>query len=92
MNYKSAFYHLNDYLFNMGSHDLIIISAIPEKTLNYKTMLKIFDIYVWIFVSLSVISVTVTMVIIEKTSATWIGNSARKSIHQCTYIKIHCVK
>ena len=67
----------------MGSYDFGIISAIPEKSLNYATMLTAYDVYTWIFIMISVFTVTITLVAIEKVSALWLGYSNSTSIHQC---------
>lgn len=81
--FTSKVYHLNDFLFIMGSYDFAIISVIPDTSLNYATMLKAFDVYTWIFIIISVLSVTATVVAIEKTSAAWLGFSNTASTHQC---------
>ena len=81
--YFHSLYSLNDYLFHIGNFDLVLVSAIPETTLNSTTMLKAFDIYIWIFICISLIIVIVTMVVIEKISTMWIGITGRVSLHQC---------
>ena len=55
--FTSKVFHLNDYLFIVGSYDFGIISAIPEKSLNYATMLTAYDVYTWIFIVISVFTV-----------------------------------
>ena len=85
-------YRLNDFLFHIGNYDFSLLSARPEKTLGYTTMLKPFDIYVWIFIGISVISVMSVMVIIEKSFDTWVKNSSRSYIHQCKYTGRHTIK
>ena len=81
--YMHTIYRQNDFLFNIGSYDFIIASAIPEKTLDFATMLRPYDVYIWIFIIISVLAVTATMMVIEKTSCTWLGDSSTSSIHQC---------
>ena len=78
--YQPATYRLNDFLLHVGSVDLVLASAKPEPLINSTTLLTAFDIYIWTFLCISVIAVTVTMVAIEKISAMW---TAKLSIHQC---------
>ena len=79
----SDIYRLNDFLFHIGNYNYRIISAIPEKALTYKTMLKPFDVYIWTGIVVSVLSVSLTMVAIEKTWGTWMGTAEKTSISQC---------
>ena len=76
-------YRLNDFLFHIGNYHYRIISAIPEKALTYTTMLKPFDIYIWVFIVVSVLSVLLIMMAIEETWGTWMGTTGKTSIHQC---------
>ena len=76
-------YRLNGYLFHIGSLNFIILTAIPERMLDYTTILKPYDIYIWILIFISVFAVMITMVAISQISILWIENSARRSIHQC---------
>ena len=81
--YLSDIYRLNDFLFHIGNYNFKLVTAIPEKMIGYATILKPYDIYSWAFIGLSVIAVMFTMVAIEHTSYTWIGQSAVSSLHQC---------
>ena len=81
--YMSDIYRLNDFLFHIGNYNYRIVSAIPEKALSYTTMLKPFDIYIWTSIVVSVASVLITMVAIEKNWDMLMGNLAGNSIHQC---------
>ena len=76
-------YRLNDYLIHIGNYDHHIISAIPEKTTDFSTMLKPFDVYIWIFIGISTIAIMLTLMTIEMTSGAYLGKYARTSIHQC---------
>ena len=81
-------YRLNDYLFHIGSYNFIISTAIPEKMMDYTTILKPYDIYIWMAIVISVFAVIFSMVIISRTSSLWITNSSRSSIHHCMYCDI----
>ena len=76
-------YRLNDYLFHIGSLKFRIWTASPEKKLDFTTILKPYDIYVWMLIGISIFAVIFTMVVISQTSSLWIKNSARSSIHHC---------
>ena len=82
-------YRLNDYLFHIGSLNFIILTANPERMLDYTTILKPYDIYIWMLILISVFTVMFTMVAISQTSSLWIENSARTSIHQCKMTFVH---
>ena len=64
-------YLLNDYLFHTGSYDLHIVQGIPDKRLNYATIFKPFDVYIWAYIGISVVAVTIAFVVIEKTYTNW---------------------
>ena len=81
--YMLETYHLNDYLFHIGNYDFHIISAIPEKTTDFSTMLKPFDVYIWLFIGISTIAIMLTMMAIEMTFCAYMEKNARTSIHQC---------
>ena len=81
--YLSDIYRLNDYLFHIGCLNFKISTAIPKKMFDYTTILKPYDIYIWISIGISVFAVIFTMVAISHTSRLWIENSAGSSIHHC---------
>ena len=81
--YSTDAYRLNDYLFHIGSNNVKILTDIPEKALDYTTILKPYDIYIWMSIGVSVFAVMFTMVAISQTSSLWIENPARSSIHHC---------
>ena len=76
-------YRLNDYLFHIGTLNFRILTASPKRMLDYTTLLKPYDSYIWMSIFISIFAVMFTMVAISHTSSTWIKNSARNSIHQC---------
>ena len=81
--YVTEIYRLNDYLFQSGEYNFLIISAKPEKTLGYTTMLKTYDVYTWMFIGISIVAVMLVMVVIEKVSSVWIERTSVSSIHLC---------
>ena len=60
----------NDYLGTVGSYDFHTLSAPPETYLNYATMVKPYGVYMWALIGISLVVVMVTLIIIEKLSAT----------------------
>ena len=60
----------NDYLCTVGSYDFHTLSAPPETYLNYATMVKPYDVYMWALIAISLVVVIVTLIIIEKLSTT----------------------
>ena len=74
----------NDFLGLVGSYDLHFASGIPETSLNYATMFKPFDNYIWAFIALSLFSVILTFLVIDKVSTLWMTNSTKNSFYQST--------
>ena len=74
----------NDFLGLVGSYELVFASGIPETTLNYATMFKPFDNYIWAFTALSILSVILTFFVIDKVSTLWMRNSTKISFYQST--------
>ena len=74
----------NDFLGLVGSYEINFASAIPETTLNYATMFKPFDNYIWALIAISLISVILTFLVIDKVSALWMRNSTKNSFFQST--------
>ena len=72
----------NDFLGLVGSYELSFASGIPETTLNYATMLKPFDNYIWALIAISFLSVMLTFLVIDKVSTLWMRNSTKNSFYQ----------
>ena len=66
----------------VGSYDGFFLSGIPEKTLNFATVLKPFDNYTWAFIAASLLSVILTFIVIDKASTIWIRKSSNNSFVQ----------
>ena len=63
----------NDYLGTVGSYDFHTLSTPPEKALDYTTMVRPFDMYVWIAMGVSLMIVISTFIMIETVSSTMHG-------------------
>ena len=61
----------NDYLRPVGAYNYRFVSATPEKIQNYLTLINPFDGYVWAFLLASVVTVTITLIIIDTVYASW---------------------
>ena len=61
----------NDYLRPVGRTAARFVSATPEKIQNYLTLINPFDGYVWAFLLASVVTVTITLIIIDTVYASW---------------------
>ena len=59
----------NDYLGTVGSYDFHTLSTPPEKALDYTTMVKPFDMRIWIATAVSLVTVMSTFVMIETVSS-----------------------
>ena len=79
----------NDFLGLIGNFEPVYVSSIPEKTLNYATIFKPFDNYIWAFIAASVLSVMLTFIVIDKTSTAWIEKSTNSSTHQSIKNIVH---
>ena len=59
----------NDYLGTVGSYEFHTLSTPPEKTLDYATMVRPFDMYIWILIGVSLLIVMLTFIMIETVSS-----------------------
>ena len=62
-----------DYLGVVGSYDFHTLSAPPEKTLNYATMVKPYGPLMWTLIGISFLVVLLTFILIETLSANMQG-------------------
>ena len=62
-----------DYLGVVGSYDFHTLSAPPEKTLNYATMVKPYGALMWTLIGISFLVVVLTFILIETVSANMQG-------------------
>ena len=63
----------NDFLGTVGSYDYHTLSTQPEKTLNHATMVRPFDMYIWILIGVSLLIVMLTFIMIETVSSSMHG-------------------
>ena len=69
--YRQGVTVYNDYLRPVGAYNYRFVSATPEKIQNYLTLINPFDGYVWAFLLASVVTVTITLIIIDTVYASW---------------------
>ena len=74
----------NDYLFTIGDLDHFIVTAIPNKALNYDTLVKPYDGYIWALIGISLATVIASFIIIENLSASWTNRFVTSSLYQST--------
>ena len=72
----------NNYLRPVGRYDFQFISAPPKEIQNYLTLINPFDRYVWAFLLVSLMVVTITLIKIDTIYANWFGTST----HDITYM------
>ena len=72
----------NEYLRPVGRTAAPFVSATPEKIQNYLTLINPFDGYIWAFLLASVVTVTITLIIIDTVYASWTNTSKKDIIHQ----------
>ena len=63
----------NDYLGIVGSYEFHTLSTPPEKTLDYATVVRPFDMYIWILIGVSLVIVMLAFILIETVSSTMHG-------------------
>ena len=63
----------NDFLGPVGSYDFHTLSTPPEKTLDYATVIRPFDMKIWIAMAVSLVIVMITFIMIETVSSTMHG-------------------
>ena len=73
---------LNDFLSTVGTYDYHILTAKPKKSLNYATILRPYNGYIWAFIAVSFITVMLALALIDKIFSAFTGISAKNYIHQ----------
>ena len=76
----------NDYLGTVGSYEFHTLSTAPEKTLDYATIVRPCDMYIWILIGVSLVTVILTFIMIETVSSTMHG-FIKIPTHQSLYTK-----
>ena len=61
----------NDFIGPVGSYDLHLISGAPPERSEYLTLTKPFDSFTWVFTLISLVTVSIALICIEKLHATW---------------------
>ena len=80
--YRYDVSRLNNYLGYVGSYDFQFMSAPPKEIQNYLTLINPLDGYTWAFLLASVVSVTITLIMIDAKYANWFDASRNDIIHQ----------
>ena len=83
--YRIGISQNNDYLRPVGVYNFRFMSATPETTQNYLTLISPFDGYIWAFLLFSLVAVTITLIIIDTMYATWTNTSKKDIIYQSKY-------
>ena len=76
-------YLQNDFIGPVGSYDLHLISGPPPERSEYLTLTKPFDSFTWIFTMISLVSVSIALIIIEKLHATRSKESGDDTVFHC---------
>ena len=69
--YCASMGRLADYLAHMGSYDIYPLSGTPNKIQSYLTLAKPFDMLTWTSVVVSVMATALTLIMIDRLSASW---------------------
>ena len=80
---------LRSYLGYTGGTHLYIVSAPPQKALDYATVIRPFDEYTWASVVTSVVAVMVALIAIDKIAIKWTHRSTVNLLHQSRIISMY---
>ena len=64
--YHPTTYIGNDFIGPVGSYDLHLISGAPPERSEYLTLTKPFDSFTWVFTLISLVTVSIALICIEK--------------------------
>ena len=70
----------NDFIGPVGTYDFHFISGAPQERDNFKTLILPFDEYIWAFLVMSVVLVSITLIFINKIYATFSKESSKESM------------
>ena len=73
----------NDFIGPVGSYDLHLISGAPPERSEYLTLTKPFDSFTWVFTLISLVTVSIALICIEKLYATWSKESYDDTVFHC---------
>ena len=71
-----------DYLSHLGSFDLYPYSGKLRPISNYKTLIEVYDMHTWIFVTVSAAAVCITIVAIDYCYAAWNNHKPENIVHR----------
>ena len=83
--YRQGVAEYNDFLGPVGTHNFRFMSATPKEIQNYLTLINPYDGYIWAFLLASVVTVAITLIIIDTVYASWTNTSKKDIIHQSKY-------
>ena len=83
--YRQGIAMHNDFLGTVGAYNFQFLSARPKQIQNYLMLFWPFDRYIWAFLFVSVVAVTITLVMIDTIYANWTNASTKDIVYQSRY-------
>ena len=72
----------NEFLGTVQAYNFRVLSASPKEIQNYLMLFWPFDRYTWLFLLVSMVAVTITLIIIDTMYANWTNASTNDLIYQ----------
>ena len=90
---RSSFTHLRysqvDYLNSLGSSDKYPVSRQPREIPNYLTITNPFGNYIWLFIILTALTMSLALVTIDKCYSWWNEMNYKDIVYKSNILKLH---
>ena len=80
--YAKGDYPDREFMRPIGETSFHFLARAPQPTQNYLTIISPFDNYVWYILAASVVSISLTLLIVDISYAKWTNTSMRGVLHQ----------
>ena len=83
--YSSGVFLQNDFIGPIGSYDFHIISGAPKERDDYLKLVRPFDYQTWACLMVSLVTVCISLILINKTYAAWSNSPTKETPSQSIY-------
>ena len=82
--YQKGQFPDREFMRPIGEISLHFLSRAPQPTQSYLTIMRPCDKYVWILLAISVVSITLTLIVVDFSHAKMTGTFVKGLFHQST--------
>ena len=84
-----SLFHQNDFTASVGAYEMHFLSGSPEEINDWRALINPFDKYVWVFLLISTVAASVSLVLINKAYENWSNISSRETAFESENQDMH---